>query len=89
MLWFLSITNVLTELPGEAGAALQRWVVEGVSAVHHSGVGQHPDASEGQKVEVLQPRPPRSILNASLQGAEAAVLRVAEDFYSLMFRRAV
>lgn len=31
--------QTLTELPGEADGALQRRVVEGVSAVHHSGVG--------------------------------------------------
>lgn len=69
----------LTELPGEAGVALQRWVAERVSAVHHPGVGQRLDAPQGEQVGVLQPRPPLSTLDASLQGAEAAVLRVAEN----------
>lgn len=81
--------STLTELPGEAGAALQRRVVEGVPAVHDSGVGRHLDASQRQQVGVLQGRPPCSVLDAPLQRAEAAVLGVADDFDSVMLRQAV
>ena len=80
---FPGCTATLTELPGEAGAVLQRRVVEGVPAVHQPGVGQRLDGSQGQQLGVLQPRAPRSVLDASLQGAKAAVLRVAEDFDAL------
>lgn len=85
----LKVTVTLTELPGEAGAALQRRVAEGVPAVHQSGGGQRLDGAQGQQVGVLQPRPPRSILDASLQGAKAAVLRVAEHFDALTLNQVV
>lgn len=83
------VSETLTELPGEAGVALQRWVVERVPAVHHPGVGQRLDAPQGQQVGVLQPQPPRSVLDAPLQGAETAVLRVAENFDALTLHQAV
>lgn len=70
----------LTKLPGEAGAVLQRRVVEGVPAVHQPSGGQRLDTTQGQQVGVLQPWPPRSVLDASLQGAKSAVLWVAEHF---------
>lgn len=85
----LKVTVTLTELPGEAGAALQRRVVEGVPAVHQAGGGQSLDGAQSQQVGVLQHRPPRSILDASLQGAKAAVLRVAEHFDALTLNQVV
>lgn len=70
----------LTELPGELGAALQSRVAERVPAVHQPGVGQSSDTPQGQQVGVLQPRAPGTVQDAPLQGAKAAILRVAEDF---------
>lgn len=70
----------LTELPGELSAALQSRVAERVPAVHQPGVGQSFDTPQGQQVGVLQPRAPRTVQDAPLQGAKAAILRVAEDF---------
>lgn len=85
--WFHWVS--LTELPGEAGVALQRRVVEGVPAVHHPDAGQRPDATQSQQVGVLQRRAPRSVQDASLQGAKAAVLRVAEHFDALVLCQTV
>lgn len=85
----LACATTLTELPGEAGAALQRRVVEGVPAVHQPGVGQRLDSSQGQQVGVLHPQAPCSLLDASLQGAKAAVLRVAEHFDALSLHQVV
>lgn len=83
----MQVCETLTELPGEVGVALHRRVVEGVPAVHQPGVGQRLDASQSQQVGVLQRRPPRSVLDASLQGAKAAVLRVAEHLDALTLRQ--
>lgn len=60
------VQKQLTELPGKAGAALQRWVVEGVSAVHQPCAGQYLDGPQGQQVGILQPQAPCSILDTSL-----------------------
>lgn len=84
---FFITNDPLTELPGDD--ALQRWVVKGVPAVHEPGARQHLYTTEGQQVGVLQPRFPSSALDASLQGAKAAVLRVAENFDALMLHQAV
>lgn len=73
----------LTELPGELCAALQSRVAERVPAVHQPGVGQSSDAPQGQQVGVLQPRGPGSLQDAPLQGAEAAILGVAEHFHPI------
>lgn len=71
--------EVLTEVPGEADVAFQCGVVESVPAVHQAGARGHPDAAQGQQVGVLQRRAPGAVLDAPLQRAVAAVLRVAED----------
>lgn len=71
----------LTELPGELWAALQSRVAEGVPAVHQPGAGQSSHPPQGQQVGVLQARDPGPLQDAPLQGAEAAVLGVAEHLH--------
>lgn len=80
----------LTELPGEAGVVLDGGMVERVSAVHDTSVGQrHLEAPERQQVGVLKPGPRRSALDPSLQRAVPAILRVTEHFDPLTIGRTI
>lgn len=85
----MHVQTALTELPGEAGAALQRRMVEGVPAVHQPGAGQRLDSPQGQQVGVLQPGASCAVLDAPLEGAKAAVLGVTEDFDALSLHQLV
>lgn len=85
----MHVQTALTELPGEAGATLQRRMVEGVPAVHQPGAGQRLDSPQGQQVGVLQPGVSRTVLDAPLEGAEAAVLGVTEYFDALSLHQVV